>query len=68
MESWDKNWDIVKVSKQFSFMGAKIEFAVGLCEYKDDFLITFGYQDNAAYLLRVNRQLVNDFIFDKELG
>ena len=60
---WNKNWDIVKVSKQFSFMGAKVEFAVGLCEYGEDFLITFGFQDNAAYLLRVNQQFVKEYIF-----
>lgn len=60
---WDKNWDIVKVSKQFSFMEAKIEFCCGLASYQNDFLMTFGYQDNAAYLLRVPQQVVSDFIF-----
>lgn len=60
---WDKDWNIVKVSPEFYFMGAKIEFCCGLTPYQNDYLITFGYQDNAAYLLRVNRQLVNDFIF-----
>ena len=60
---WDKDWNIVKISPEFSFMNAKIEFCCGLAEYQNDYLITFGYQDNAAYLLRVNQQLVNDFIF-----
>jgi hypothetical protein len=60
---WDQNWNIVKISPEFSFMEGKIEFAVGMCEYEDDFLLTFGFQDNAAYLLRVSRQIVNDFIF-----
>jgi FkbM family methyltransferase len=59
---WDKDWNIVKVSKQFSFMNAEIEFAVGMVEYKDDYLITFGYQDNAAYLVRVSKEFVLDFI------
>jgi hypothetical protein len=61
---WDKNWDIVKVSQQFSFMEADIEFAVGMCEYKNDYLMTFGFQDNAAYLLRVNKDFVREFIFE----
>jgi hypothetical protein len=26
--------------------------------------MTFGYQDNAAYLLRVNQKVVKDFIFN----
>jgi hypothetical protein len=61
---WDKEWNIAKVSKQFSFLNAEIEFAVGMCEYGDDYLITFGFQDNAAYLLRVSQKFVKHFIFD----
>lgn len=61
---WDTNWDIVKVSKRFSFLEAEIEFAVGMCEYGDDYLITFGFQDNAAYLLRVNKKFVFNYIFE----
>lgn len=59
---WDKDWNIVKISNLFSFMNAEIEFAVGMCEYKNDYLITFGYQDNAAYLLRVSKNFVEDYI------
>tara|TARA_R110000868_G_scaffold96277_1_gene264869 strand:- start:10 stop:987 length:978 start_codon:yes stop_codon:yes gene_type:complete len=61
---WNKNWNIVKVSKQFSFLNAEIEFAVGMCEYGNDYLMTFGFQDNAAYLLRVSQSFVKDFIFE----
>jgi hypothetical protein len=60
---WDKNWDIVKVSPQFSFLEGEIEFAVGMTEYKEDYLITFGFQDNASYLLRTSKSLVEKFIF-----
>jgi hypothetical protein len=60
---WDKDWNIVTVSRQFSFMNAEIEFAVGICEYGDDYLMTFGFQDNAAYLLRANKKFVKEFIF-----
>jgi SAM-dependent methyltransferase len=60
---WDKDWNIVKVSDQFAFLNAEVEFAVGMCEYENDYLITFGFQDNAAYLLRVSKQFVTDFIF-----
>jgi hypothetical protein len=59
---WDKDWNIVKVSPQFSFMEAKIEFCCGLTPYKNDFLLTFGYQDNAAYLLKVSQDVVRNFI------
>jgi hypothetical protein len=60
---WDKDWNIVKVSKQFSFLMGAIEFAVGMTAYKDDYLMTFGYQDNAAYLLRAPKDFVESFIF-----
>jgi hypothetical protein len=59
---WDKNWNIVQVSPQFSFLEGEIEFAVGMTEYKDDYLITFGFQDNASYLLRANKKLIWNFI------
>ena len=60
---WDKDWNIVKVSRRFSFLEAEIEFAVGMCEYGDDYLITFGFQDNAAYVLRVNKEFTKEYIF-----
>ena len=62
---WDKDWNNIRVSNQFSFLTGEIEFAVGMCEYGNDFLITFGFQDNAAYLLRAPQSLIHDFIFGK---
>jgi hypothetical protein len=62
---WDNDWNIVKVSRQFSFLNANIEFAVGMCEYGDDYLMTFGFQDNAAYLLRVSQKFVKQYIFEE---
>lgn len=59
---WDKDWNIQKISQQFSFLNAKIEFACGMAKYKEDYLITFGFQDNAAYVLRVPGQFLEDFI------
>ena len=61
---WDKDWKIDKISKRFSFLGGAIEFAVGMCEYGDDYLMTFGFQDNAAYLLRAPKQVVKNYIFE----
>ena len=61
---WDKDWNIVKISRLFSFFNAEIEFAVGMCESGNDYLITTGFQDNAAYLLRVSKEFVSNFIFE----
>jgi len=43
-------------------MSAKIEFACGMAKYKNDYLITFGFQDNSAFILRVPGTVLEDFI------
>ncbi|MFM6371478.1 MAG: hypothetical protein ACKPGN_25205, partial [Dolichospermum sp.] len=48
---WDKNFELLEVSEAFKFMGAKVEFCCGMAEFNNSLLITFGFQDNAAYLL-----------------
>lgn len=60
---WDKNWNIIKITEEFNFMGAKIEFACGMTKYRDSYLITFGFQDNCAYLLKVPEKFLEDFIY-----
>jgi len=37
---WDKNFNIVKVSPEFHFMDADVEFCIGLAELGDDYLIS----------------------------
>jgi len=59
---WDKEWNIIKMSKDFSFLGANIEFCCGMTTYGNDFLITFGFQDNAAYILKVSQKFVSNFL------
>ena len=59
---WDKDWNIQKFSEVFSFLEAKIEFACGIAKYKNDYLISFGYQDNAAYILRVPGKVFEEFV------
>jgi hypothetical protein len=59
---WDGNFKNQRFSKVFSFLNMKIEFCCGLAEYKDSFLITFGASDNAAYILKISKSFVEDFI------
>jgi drug/metabolite transporter superfamily protein YnfA len=59
---WDKDWNLVKYGDIFDFMGGEIEFCCGLAEYNGDYLVTFGYQDNAAYILRVPRKVIEEFV------
>jgi hypothetical protein len=59
---WDKDWNVVKYTEPFDFMGAEIEFACGMTEYNGDILITFGFQDNAAYLVKFSKKFLESFI------
>lgn len=55
---YDRDWNIVKIGDQFSFMDGEIEFCCGLAEWQGDFLITFGFQDNCAFILRVPSRVI----------
>lgn len=59
---WDKDWNVVKHTQPFDFMGAEIEFASGMAEYNGNYLISFGFQDNAAYLLEVPGDMMEKII------
>jgi len=59
---WDKEWNIEHISEPFSFMNGEIEFCCGLCEYKEDLLISFGFQDNAAYILRMPKTFFDQYV------
>jgi GR25 family glycosyltransferase involved in LPS biosynthesis len=59
---WDKDWNIKHTSEPFSFMGGEIEFCCGLAKYQDNLLITFGFQDNAAYILKMPITFLDNFI------
>jgi len=59
---WDDDWNIIEVSEAFSFMGARIEFTTGLAEWKEFFLMTFGYADAAAYTAKVPKKLIEKML------
>jgi hypothetical protein len=59
---WDEQFNFAGMSKPFSFLDARVEFAVGAAKQGDDLLISFGFQDNAAFVLRVPKLVVEDLI------
>jgi hypothetical protein len=61
---WDDQFNFVGLSKAFSFLDARIEFCVGAAVHNGDLLISFGFQDNAAFVLRTPRQVVEDLILE----
>jgi len=59
---WDEQFNFAGMSKPFSFLDGRVEFAVGAAKQGDDLLISFGFQDNAAFVLRVPKSVVEDLI------
>jgi predicted GH43/DUF377 family glycosyl hydrolase len=59
---WDKDFNLLRVSPLFDFMDGSVEFVCGMTEYNDQILITFGFQDNAAYLLSCNKSTINNLL------
>ena len=62
---FNKDYSIKYISDSFNFMTAKIEFCIGLAEYNKDILITFGFQDNCSYILRIDKDKLEGLIYDK---
>lgn len=60
---WDKDFKVVKASTDLKFMDARVEFSCGMAKNGSDYYITFGFQDNAAYILKLNEQTIDKFIY-----
>ena len=61
---WDEQFNLVGLSKAFSFLDARVEFCVGAAKQGEDLLLSFGFQDNAAFVLRVPKIVVEDLIME----
>ena len=46
-------------------MDAMIEFNCGLAEVNNNLLITFGYQDNAAYILKMPKIVLEKIEYEE---
>jgi len=59
---WDKEFNIIKWSNKFSIMGGHVEFCVGLAQHNENMIMTFGFQDNAAYLLKFPESAIEEYL------
>lgn len=60
---WDENFKVVGISKDnFSFMDGRIEFCAGAAVVGGDLVVSYGFQDNCAYALRVPGKVVDRMI------
>jgi hypothetical protein len=62
---WDEDWNIVRLTEPFHFLTARIEFCCGMAIHQDNLLITFGFQDNASYLLKMPISILENYIYGK---
>lgn len=60
---WDKNFNLVRTTPSFSFLNGCIEFCTGLCTLNDNALISFGRQDNTAYILQMPLDKLEQYIW-----
>ena len=60
---WDDEFNLIGVSPQsWSFLDGQIEFCSGAAVLNNNLLITFGFQDNAAFVLEVPTSVVDSMI------
>jgi hypothetical protein len=59
---YDDQLNLVGLSQEFSFLDFRIEFCVGIAEYQGDLLISFAVADNAAFVLRTPKALIDDLV------
>ena len=69
---WDEDWNIVRNTQDFHFMGTQIdhttgyeyniEFATGITFLDGNVLIAYGYQDNGTFILKIPEKVFFDFV------
>lgn len=61
---WDEQFNFAGMSEPFSFLDARVEFCVGATVHNGNLLLSFGFQDNAAFILQVPKPVVEDLIME----
>ena len=62
---WDLDWNIKHISEKFSFMDGEIEFCCGMAfDNEMNLLISFAFQDNAAFILKIPKENINSVIWN----
>jgi hypothetical protein len=62
---WDEQFNLIGLSPDpLTFLEGRVEFVAGAAKYEDDLLISFGFQDNAAFILQTPKSVVEDLILE----
>lgn len=57
---WDNDWNVYKWTPEFSFLNGDIEFCTGMTKFNNDFILTFGFQDNCSFVLKIPKETMED--------
>ena len=60
----DKEFNVIKISDSFNFLTGNIEFATGLVVKDEEVYISFGFQDNSAFLLKTSVEFIDKLLVD----
>ena len=55
---WDQQFNLKMVSDTFIFMDGSIEFCCGMAYHNQNFYLSFGFQDNIAFLLKFPETII----------
>lgn len=60
----DKHYQIVGISSRFKFLGARIEFAAGICWHPDNktIIVSFGINDCESWILTIDPKQIDSII------
>lgn len=56
--NYDERGFLIKISKGFIFEHQGVEFAAGLCEQRDDFLVSYGSKDVSSHIASMPKETV----------
>ena len=60
---FDENYNLIGLSpEKFSFLDACVEFCSGAAVLDNNLLLTFGFSDNAAFVLKITDKLIKEMI------
>ncbi len=62
---WNKDFTIKYISENFNFLTGRTEFCIGIELVDNNIIIVFGFQDNASYAIKINKNNLNDLIWKK---
>ena len=59
---WDTDFKLIGLSESLSFLEGQIEFVCGAAVVNDNLIVTFGFQDNSAFVLEMPKTMVDNMI------